>query len=275
MDHQVKSIMLRSRIKLQYVEQGDPPGVPIVLLHGYTDSWRSFELLLPHLPKSLHAYALTQRGHGDADRPVTGYDAYDFAADLAAFMDELGIERAILAGHSMGSQIAQRFAIDYPGRTLALVLMGAFSTLGGNRAVRELWDSAVATLKDPVEPGFAREFQESTLANPVPEAFLDTIVAESLKVPARVWRAALQGQMQTDLSPELARIKAPTLIIWGGKDGICTRREQDRLAASIRGSEFVPYAGAGHGVHWEQPKRVAVDLRAFVERAVHASIFAR
>jgi pimeloyl-ACP methyl ester carboxylesterase len=275
MDHQVKSIMLRSRIKLQYVEQGDPPGVPLVLLHGYTDSWRSFELLLPHLPKSLHAYALTQRGHGDADRPVTGYDAYDFAADLAAFMDELGIERAILAGHSMGSQIAQRFAIDYPGRTLALVLMGAFSTLGGNRAVRELWDSAVATLKDPVEPGFAREFQESTLANPVPEAFLDTIVAESLKVPARVWRAALQGQMQTDLSPELARIKAPTLIIWGGKDGICTRREQDRLAASIRGSEFVPYAGAGHGVHWEQPKRVAVDLRAFVERAVHASIFAR
>jgi pimeloyl-ACP methyl ester carboxylesterase len=153
--------------------------------------------------------------------------------------------------------------------------MGAFSTLGGNRAVRELWDSAVATLKDPVEPGFAREFQESTLANPVPEAFLDTIVAESLKVPARVWRAALQGQMQTDLSPELARIKAPTLIIWGSKDGICTRREQDRLAASIRGSEFVPYAGAGHGVHWEQPKRVAVDLRAFAERAVHSSIFAR
>lgn len=275
MDRQVKSIMLRSRIKLQYVEQRDPSGVPLVLLHGYTDSWRSFELLLPHLPKSLHAYALTQRGHGDADRPVTGYDAYDFAADLAAFMDELGIERAILAGHSMGSQIAQRFAIDYPGRTLALVLMGAFSTLGGNRAVRELWDSAVATLKDPVEPGFAREFQESTLANPVPEAFLDTIVAESLKVPARVWRAALQGQMQTDLSPELARIKAPTLIIWGSKDGICTRREQDRLATSIRGSEFVPYAGAGHGVHWEQPKRVAVDLRAFVERAVHSSIFAR
>jgi non-heme chloroperoxidase len=275
MDHQVKSIMLRSRIKLQYVERGDPSSAPIVLLHGYTDSWRPFELLLPHLPKSLHAYALTQRGHGDADRPVTGYDAYDFAADLAAFMDELGIERAILAGHSMGTQIAQRFAIDYPGRTLALVLMGAFSTLGGNRAVRELWDSAVATLKDPVEPGFAREFQESTLANPVPEAFLDTIVAESLKVPARVWRAALQGQMQTDLSPELARIKAPTLIIWGSKDGICTRREQDRLAASIRGSEFVPYAGAGHGVHWEQPKRVAVDLRAFAERAVHSITFAR
>jgi pimeloyl-ACP methyl ester carboxylesterase len=275
MEHQITSVMLRSRIKLQYVEQGNRSGVPIVLLHGYTDSCRSFELLLPHLPKSLHAYALTQRGHGEADRPVTGYDAYDFAADLAAFMDELGIERAIIVGHSMGSQIAQRFAIDHPGRTLALVLMGAFSTLGGNRAVEALWDSAVSTLKDPVEPDFVREFQESTLAGPIPAAFLDAIVAESRKVPARVWRAALQGQMQTDVSAELARIKAPTLIIWGDKDGICARKEQDRLATAIRGSTFVSYAGTGHGVHWEQPKRVAVDLRAFVERAVHASVLAR
>jgi pimeloyl-ACP methyl ester carboxylesterase len=275
MEYPVKSVMLRSRIKLQYVEQGDPLGVPIILLHGYTDSWRSFELLLPYLPKSLHPYALTQRGHGDADRPVTGYDAFDFAADLAAFMAELDIERAIIVGHSMGSQIAQRFAIDYPERTLALVLIGAFSTLRGNRAAQALGDSAVSMLKDPVDPVFAREFQASTLASPVPEAFLETIVAESLKVPARVWRAALQGQMQTDLSAELARIKVPTLIIWGDKDGICSRKEQDRLATSIRGSEFVPYAGTGHGVHWEQPKRVAVDLRAFVERAVHAKVFAR
>jgi non-heme chloroperoxidase len=275
MERQITSVMLRSKIKLQYVEQGNPSGVPIVLLHGYTDSCRSFDQLLPHLPKSLHAYALTLRGHGDADRPVTGYDAYDFAADLSAFMDELGIERAIIVGHSMGSQIAQRFAIDHPERTLALVLMGAFSTLGGNRAVQALWDSAVSTLKDPVEADFVREFQESTLASPVPEAFLDTIVAESLKVPARVWRAALEGQMQSDVSPELARVKAPTLIIWGDKDGICSRKVQDRLATSIRGSTFVCYAGTGHGVHWEQPKRVAVDLRAFVERAVHASALTR
>src|SRR5262245_45048593 len=69
----VRSVKLPSGIKLQYVEQGNGDGVPLVFLHGYTDSWRSFERVLPHLPESIRAFALTQRGHGDADRPAAGY----------------------------------------------------------------------------------------------------------------------------------------------------------------------------------------------------------
>ena len=69
----------------------------------------------------------------------------------------------------------------------------------------EFWESAVSQLVDPIDPGFVREFQESTLAQPVPQAFLDTIVQESLKVPARVWRAAFEGFLEDDFTGELNR----------------------------------------------------------------------
>src|SRR5262245_43795806 len=104
-----KSIELPNGVKLSYVEQGDPSGVLLLLLHGYTDSWHSFESVLPHLPESIHVFALSQRGHGDADRPVAGYHFQDFAADLAAFIDILELRPAVIAGHSMSSSIAQRF----------------------------------------------------------------------------------------------------------------------------------------------------------------------
>src|SRR5262245_142089 len=117
----IKSVELPGAVRLPYVEQGDPSGVPLLFLHGVTDSWHSFEPVLPHLSPSIHAFALTQRGHGDAGRPASGYRARDFAADVAAFLDALALGPTVIVGHSMGSTNAQRFAIDHPERTRALV----------------------------------------------------------------------------------------------------------------------------------------------------------
>ncbi len=80
-----------------------------------------------------------------------------------------------------------------------------------------------------------REFQESTLARPVPQAFLDTVVQESLKVPARVWHAAFAGFMEDACAGELGKITAPTLIVWGTRDAFCPRRDQDALLEDDRG----------------------------------------
>jgi non-heme chloroperoxidase len=264
----IKSVALPTQVKLPYVEQGDPWGIPMLLLHGVTDSWHSFEPVLPHLPASIHAFALTQRGHGDADRPATGYRTRDFAADVAAFADTLGLEPAVIVGHSMGSTNAQRFAIDHPEHTLGLVLAGSFATYRGNPAVVEFWESAVSQLTDPIDPGFVREFQESTLAQPVPEAFLETVVRESLKVPARVWRAAFEGFLEDETAGELSQIEAPTLIIWGERDRFCPRGDQEALLAAIAGSRLVVYEGAGHALHWEEPVRFAADLVGFAEPLV-------
>jgi non-heme chloroperoxidase len=260
----MQTVELPSGIRLSYVEHGNRDGIPVVLLHGITDSWRSFERVLPHLPESIHAFAISQRGHGDSDRPDSGYAPRHFAADLAAFMDARGVEAAWVVGHSMGASIAQRFAIDHPERTLGLAVIGSLPTWKDHPDFVGLWDSVVSTLEDPVDPAFVREFQVSTLALPVPPEFLDTVVAESLKLPARVWRAVLrEALLDADFSGELGTIQAPTLIFWGDRDSM-TQGGQGALSAAIPGSRRLVYAGAGHGLHWELPERFAADLAAFV-----------
>src|SRR5918992_2252687 len=176
----VKSVALPTGVRLPYVEQGDSAGVPVVMLHGGTDSWRSFEPVLPYLPGSIRAFALTQRGHGDASRPAAGYHPRDMAADVAAFLDSQGLDSAVIAGHSMGSTVALRFALDYPQRTRGLVPMGAFVRYRTNPVITDFWETVVVTLRDPIDRHIAREFQESTLAGPISATFLEIAIAESL-----------------------------------------------------------------------------------------------
>jgi pimeloyl-ACP methyl ester carboxylesterase len=268
MQHVVRSVLLPHGIRLPYAEHGDPNGTPVVFLHGYTDSWRSYESVLPNLPRSIRAFALTQRGHGDADRPATGYRPQDFARDVAAFLDVHGIERAVVVGHSMGGSVAQRFAIDYPERLAGLVLVGARASWHDQPDVAGLIEHVTSSLCDPVDPLFAREFQQSTLARPVPPEWLDMAVAESLKLPAATWRAVCeQGVQQADLTGLLARIDAPTLLFCGDLDAYA-RDGQQALHAGIANSRLEWYAGTGHALHWEEPVRFARDVVAFVRHVV-------
>ena len=75
-----KKINVSTGTTLEYVEQGRDAGVPIIFLHGITDSWHSFELVLPFLPESIHAFAISLRGHGGSSKPTTGYLMKDFSA---------------------------------------------------------------------------------------------------------------------------------------------------------------------------------------------------
>ena len=109
-----RSVKLRTGVTLDYAEQGNPAGLPVVLLHGYTDSWRSFTRVLPHLSLSLRVFAPSQRGHGDSDRPIGGYAPKDFSTDLAAFLAAFGLPRAVIVGHSMGAYVAQRLRSIIP-----------------------------------------------------------------------------------------------------------------------------------------------------------------
>lgn len=263
---QIKTVKLTTGVQLPYVEQGDPTGVPVVLLHGFTDSWRSFEPVLPYLPASIRAFTLSQRGYGDADRPATGYRPRDLAADLAAFLDSQELESAVVAGHSMGSTVALRFALDYPERTRGLVLMGAFVRYASNPVIDEFWKACVSQLTDPIDRSIAREFQESALAQPIPPAFLETVIDESLKVPARVWRAGFLGLLEDEQAARLSEIGTPTLLVWGDQDTFVPESDQATLLAKIPGSRLTVYHGAGHAFHWEDPERFAADLTAFVER---------
>ena len=119
-------------------------------------------------------------------------------------------------------------------------------------------------LEDPISPEFVREFAESTIHHPVPEEFLERVLSESLKVPARVWRDYYEGVLTIDDTARLGEIGAPTLILWGERDAVLAREEQERRAAAIPDATLRVYPDTGHLVHWERPEWVARDLQAFI-----------
>jgi pimeloyl-ACP methyl ester carboxylesterase len=93
-----------------------------VLLHAWLDSRRCFDELMAALPERIHVLAFDRRGHGDASKPAAGYGVREVADDVRAFMDAVGLPVAVLLGTSSSGYVAQRVAVDDPGRTLALAL---------------------------------------------------------------------------------------------------------------------------------------------------------
>jgi len=269
-----KAQIMRTRItvspgvELDVIQSGDPTGVPLVLLHGLSDSNASMRVLMDELPKGVRAIAITQRGHGDSSKPMGPYTTDAFVADVAVVMDRLAVRRAVVFGHSMGSVVAQRFAVKHPDRVAGLILEGAFPGLKGNPAVDAFYQGEVAGLTDPIDPTFAREFQVSTIVRPVPEAFIDLVSSESQKLPARAWKQILQDMMQIDTTADLARLKVPALLFWGDRDTFVLRRDQDRLVTAIKGSTLKVFEGTGHDPHWEEPARVAALVAEFIARHV-------
>jgi non-heme chloroperoxidase len=184
------------------------------------------------------------------------------AADVIAFMDALGIRRATLVGHSMGSIVAQQAALAAPERIAGLVLIGSATTVR-SEVTLEL-QQAMASLPDTVLAEFVREFQMSTVHQPVPEEFMDRVVAESRKAPARVWRAALDGLIETERFTGLDGWRIPALLIWGDRDGMFSRSEQEALMAALPIASLKVYRETGHAAHWERPNEVVRDLEEFL-----------
>jgi len=254
----IDTVDLPTAVRLPYAEHGDPDGIPVVLRPGISASHRSWEPVLAQLPSGIRAFALTQRGHGDASVPGS-YHVDDLAADVACFIDAVGLESAVIGGHSMGSIVAQRVAIEYPNYVDGLVVMGG-ATTWRNVDLAEL-DAQIDV--DPTDAAFIREFQLSTLASPVADEYLEMVCAESAKLDATTWRRAFDGTLTRDFSDELRKIAVPTLLAWGDRDFIA-RSEQDAMLEAIPDARLVVYEGAGHAFHWERPEAFARDLSAFV-----------
>jgi non-heme chloroperoxidase len=248
---------------LHYAEHGDANGEAIVFLHGWPDSWFTFSRLLPLLPRHYRVLAMDQRGFGDSERPDRGYQIADMAADAVAFLDAVAIERATFVGHSFGSFVARRVAIAHPERVDRLMLIGSgLSPL--NPVTREVQASLMA-LADPVPMEFARDFQAGTAYVPLPDEFFDRIIAESLKLPAELWREVFDRMLEYDDVAELTRIAAPTLLMWGDRDALFPKEDQDKLLAAIPAAKLKIYPNTGHCPNWERPEQIAADLDAFIK----------
>ena len=265
------AVTLASGLELSYGETGHDATAVVVMLPGPTDSWHSYGPVLEVIPPSVRAIAVSQRGHGDSDKPATGYRVEDFAADAVSFLDALDIERAIVAGHSGSCLTARRVAIDHPERVAGLVLEASPTTLIGDAGLQGFVEGHVSNLTDPIDPAFARSVLTDTSSDQLPSQLLEQMVDELVKVPARVWKEMFAALLSYEDLAGLDRITVPTLLVWGGADRLVQREMQRTLAQRIRGAKLVVYEGVGHTPRLEAPTRFAGDVAAFVTRSLHRS----
>ncbi|WP_027344634.1 alpha/beta fold hydrolase [Hamadaea tsunoensis] len=255
------AVRLRTGVTVSAVAQGDRFGVPVVLLHAWGESARSFDRLLPLLPPAWHVVAMDQRGHGAADKPPAGYALADLAEDVEAFLEALNLPPAVLVGSSSGGYVAQLVAVRSPERVRGLVLAGTPRSLRGRAPFADELDR----LTDPVDPAWVRACLDwFPRYQKVPDWYVEDRVEDGAVMPAEVWRASLAGLSEAVPPTETGPITAPALILRGDRDEVLPAADHEKLAAAIPGARLVAYADTGHLVLWEQPGQMAADLAGFV-----------
>ena len=256
-------VTLPNGVRLAYVEMGNPDGSPVLLLHGYTDTSRSWTLVAPWLLE--HRLLIPdQRGHGASSVPECCFTASDFAHDARLFLDARGVERAAVAGHSLGSMVAMVLAAEHPERVSRLVLIGSTALVPVKRG-DWLWTNAHA-LKAPLDPGsqFLREWHPANQPTPVDRAFAEAAMAEILAIPLHVWRGVMRELADVPAGRHAADIKAPVLILSGGKDPLFPAEHHSALAKAIPHAEARVFPDLGHNLAWERPAETGHALARFL-----------
>lgn len=259
----VQRIALKTGVELEYVEQGNPNGIPVVMLHGITDSWHSYETTLPYLPGNFHVFAITQRGHGNSQKNAKGYSPKEFAGDVAAFIEQKKLGAIVVVGHSMGGVVAQQFVLDYPKLTKAVVIICSDPAIAKNPVMPGFYEE-VQKMPDTPSREFMNEFQKGCLAKPIDSSYFNTLVSESMKMPIPIFKQALKNLMNVDYTEQLKTIKQPVLVFSGAKDAFFLKEGQEKLVGNIKQVKWIVYEEAGHSLHWEEPQRFAKDLTDFI-----------
>ncbi|WP_247048661.1 alpha/beta fold hydrolase [Arthrobacter rhizosphaerae] len=266
---EVRSIRLRTGVSLACLiedRQRDSSGAgnltdtPLLLVHAWTESRGSFDRLRPLLA-GRRVVAPDLRGHGDSDKTETGYSLPEVADDLAALLDALALPKAVVIGSSSGGYVGQQLAVSHPERVAALVLIGSPLSLHG----RAPFADEVDQLPDPVPESWVRDsLSWFTLFQPVPKEYLEDRVRDGSKVPARIWKSSLAGLGNAVPPTEAGEILAPTLILWGGRDDLLSRQDEETLAQRIPQSRLRIYEEAGHVLLWENPEQISSDVNRFL-----------
>ena len=259
-----KEVRIASGTRLAYVELGDPKGEPLLLLHGYTDTSRSWSVLAPHL-RGYRLLIPDQRGHGASDAPECCYAPSQFAFDAKLFLDALGVGRAAIAGHSMGSMVAMAMAAEYPERVSSIILIGS-TALSPVQPGAWLYDQ-VAALQFPLDrrSAFMREWHPSNQPTSVDLEFAEAVMDDILAIRPHVWRAVMRELAHVPAGRHAADIEARVLILSGGKDPLFPPEHHASLLKAFPTAEAQVFADLGHSPNWERPAAVAAAIDAFLK----------
>jgi len=259
-----KEVRLQNGVRLAYVEAGDPDGEPLLLLHGYTDSSRSFSPMVPYLSR----YRLLipdQRGHGASDAPECCYGTSQFAYEARLFLDALGVKRAAVVGHSLGSMVAISLAADNAERVSKIVLIGSTALVPVKRG-DWLYDNAAA-MTGKLDPStqFAKDWHPANQPTKVDPAFANAINEEILRIPPHVWRSVMRELSYVPIGRHAPDVKAPVLVLSGGKDPLFPAEHHQSLLKAFPNAEAQVFAELGHNPNWEQPDAVASAIDRFLK----------
>lgn len=264
-DHYLTIDGARVRVRIE----GPVHAPPIVLIHGFTFSLESWDGWAADLARDHRVIRYDLTGHGLSDPDPRGrYGTSDRVAQLRALMDKLGIAKAVIAGNSFGGLIAWNFAAAHPDRVEKLVLVdsAAFSINGVTEKAVPVPPLMRAYLLGPSPAGVA--FSAAQIyAHPdrLAPARLDQMRAMIARNgPALV--AHLEQFTLPDPLATLARVKAPTLILWGRADKVIPVAQASQIAAAIPAEKLIIYDDVGHAPQEEASAATVADVRTFLNK---------
>jgi pimeloyl-ACP methyl ester carboxylesterase len=256
-------------LRVRYVRAGKGP--PVVLLHGFASSCYSWAEVIPPLAATHDVVALDMPGFGGSDVRAD-LTAATLARAVIGLLDQLGLRRVTLVGHSLGGAVAAGIGASSPDRVGALVLVDAagFNFAPADRPwILGLLSSPAGVLFDrlpvrrrAVALGLRQVFYDDALVNP---ERVDEYTAPLLRpgtVPAL--RSILHSHDRLGLPEAVASLRQPTLVIWGAEDAWIPVAHADRFVAAIPGARKVVLPRCGHMPQEERPEEVVAVLREFL-----------
>ncbi|MEL6111463.1 MAG: alpha/beta hydrolase [Pseudomonadota bacterium] len=258
-------------------DEGNPDGPALILVHGSSDSLLTWRGLVDELESDYRLLSLDLPGHGLSGPHVTDrYDASAMMAAITALVKNNGIDRFALVGNSMGGWISWRYALTYPDRLSALVLIDASGApLPADAEPARVYLGAVL-MKEPLlrpllEQVTPRSIIRQSLIDSVYDASIitDAIVDEYwelLRYPGNRRATAIRATVDREAAygNRLSEITTPTLILWGDADEVTPISNAGMFDSLIPNSTLIIYKNIGHLPQREAPQKVARDIRAFL-----------
>lgn len=242
-------------------------GRPVILLHGWMESWSVWRQTIEELGKEFRTYALDFWGFGNSGATVENSFTVDNYVEMVnQFIDRLGIVKAPLVGHSMGGTVALSTAMRYPEKIVKVVVIG--SPIHGSSLNLLLKLSGVPQLAGllfnmpPVLNFFT--FLVSQMATRSGRSLYRQVRADMTQVSMHSFFQSIGTLRRTDLRPNLGKIRVPTLGIYGKWDFIVHPNQAKVLQKGVPGAQISMYSGAGHMPMMDTTDRLIRDIREFL-----------